>query len=211
MEAGTRRSKRLKRSASLSNVVPSKPIIRPMRRTISTSLKSRINPSSSLSQKVYADRLMPMVSLAQFDRSTINGSRHSAHSSPLSPKSPSDHSTSSPTDAYSRRLSLATGIIESNAFLSYSAFISSPPPLSACAQPRRDLKKLVPVKGMESCSTDDLVKMIIPSAPERVLDAPGLRDDYYISVLDWSALNVVAVALDATVYLWKEVRFVKKI
>jgi len=42
----------------------------------------------------------------------------------------------------------------------------------------------------------------IASAPERCLDAPGLVDDYYLNLLDWSCSNVVAVALGQSVYLW---------
>eukprot|EP00934_Nitzschia_sp_Nitz4_P001525 Nitzschia sp. Nitz4//scaffold16_size188269//14552//16093//NITZ4_001767-RA/size188269-processed-gene-0.38-mRNA-1//-1//CDS//3329538443//1525//frame0 len=42
----------------------------------------------------------------------------------------------------------------------------------------------------------------IPSAPARILDAPGLMDDYYINLLSWSDTNVLAVALTNTVYLW---------
>ena len=42
----------------------------------------------------------------------------------------------------------------------------------------------------------------IPSAPERILDGPDLLDDYYLNLLDWSASNVLAVALGSTVYLW---------
>lgn len=42
----------------------------------------------------------------------------------------------------------------------------------------------------------------IPSDAERVLDAPDLLDDYYLNLLDWSATNVLAVALGQTVYLW---------
>jgi cell division cycle 20, cofactor of APC complex len=42
----------------------------------------------------------------------------------------------------------------------------------------------------------------ISSAPERILDAPDLQDDYYLNLLDWSAKNVLSVALGQTVYLW---------
>ena len=41
-----------------------------------------------------------------------------------------------------------------------------------------------------------------PQAPERILDAPELLDDYYLNLLDWGCNNVVAVALGPTVYLW---------
>eukprot|EP00400_MALV-I_sp_L67-5_P000182 gene182-158_t len=36
---------------------------------------------------------------------------------------------------------------------------------------------------------------VIPSAPVRALDAPGLVDDYYSTPVDWSSQNVVAIAL----------------
>ncbi|MFH4976526.1 hypothetical protein AB6A40_003235 [Gnathostoma spinigerum] len=42
----------------------------------------------------------------------------------------------------------------------------------------------------------------IPAAPERILDAPEFRDDYYLNLLHWSVDNVIAVALGNTVYLW---------
>ncbi|KAL6080371.1 ubiquitin-protein transferase activating protein [Balamuthia mandrillaris] len=42
----------------------------------------------------------------------------------------------------------------------------------------------------------------IPSAPERVLDAPNLVDNYYLNLLDWSSTNVLAIALSQSIYLW---------
>jgi len=42
----------------------------------------------------------------------------------------------------------------------------------------------------------------IPSAPERILDAPDLMDDYYLNLIDWSCVNIIAVALGQSVYLW---------
>ena len=38
--------------------------------------------------------------------------------------------------------------------------------------------------------------------PDRILDAPDLRCDFYLNVLDWSSKNVIAIALGETVYLW---------
>ncbi len=31
----------------------------------------------------------------------------------------------------------------------------------------------------------------VPQAPERILDAPDLLDDYYLNLLDWGSNNVV--------------------
>jgi cell division cycle protein 20 (cofactor of APC complex) len=42
----------------------------------------------------------------------------------------------------------------------------------------------------------------VPSAPERILDAPELIDDYYLNLIDWGSTNQVAVALGCTVYMW---------
>ncbi|PJF19464.1 Cdc20 [Paramicrosporidium saccamoebae] len=42
----------------------------------------------------------------------------------------------------------------------------------------------------------------VPSSPDRVLDAPGMMDDFYLNLLDWSVRNVLAVALGPSVYLW---------
>ncbi|EEB05644.1 sleepy Slp1 [Schizosaccharomyces japonicus yFS275] len=42
----------------------------------------------------------------------------------------------------------------------------------------------------------------IMTTPERVLDAPGIVDDYYLNLLDWSSVNNVAIALESNVYMW---------
>jgi cell division cycle protein 20 (cofactor of APC complex) len=42
----------------------------------------------------------------------------------------------------------------------------------------------------------------IPQGPERILDAPELRDDFYLNLIDWSCNNHLAVALGPHIYLW---------
>ncbi|XP_062259535.1 cell division cycle protein 20 homolog [Platichthys flesus] len=42
----------------------------------------------------------------------------------------------------------------------------------------------------------------ISLTPDRILDAPALRNDFYLNLLDWSSRNVLAVALHNTAYLW---------
>ena len=37
--------------------------------------------------------------------------------------------------------------------------------------------------------------------PYKVLDAPALQDDFYLNLVDWSSLNVLAVGLGTCVYL----------
>lgn len=38
--------------------------------------------------------------------------------------------------------------------------------------------------------------------PERILDAPEFKDDYYLNLLDWSINNNLAVALNRDMYIW---------
>lgn len=42
----------------------------------------------------------------------------------------------------------------------------------------------------------------IPQAPEKILDAPGLMEDFYLNLVDWGSNNTLAVALNDSVYLW---------
>ena len=42
----------------------------------------------------------------------------------------------------------------------------------------------------------------LSTRPFRVLDAPDLVDDYYLNLLTWSQNNIIAIALQGSVYLW---------
>ncbi|KAG5061456.1 hypothetical protein GYH30_002319 [Glycine max] len=42
----------------------------------------------------------------------------------------------------------------------------------------------------------------IPPSSFKVLDAPALQDDFYLNLVDWSSNNILAVALENSVYLW---------
>ncbi|XP_061588269.1 cell division cycle protein 20 homolog [Cololabis saira] len=42
----------------------------------------------------------------------------------------------------------------------------------------------------------------ISTTPDRILDAPDLRNDFYLNLIDWSSRNFMAVALHNNVYLW---------
>lgn len=63
----------------------------------------------------------------------------------------------------------------------------------------------LPAKGSapsSSSSANAATRRRIATAPERVLDAPGLVDDYYLNLLDWSSSNLVAIGLGESVYVW---------
>jgi len=42
----------------------------------------------------------------------------------------------------------------------------------------------------------------ISKIPYKVLDAPQLRDDFYLNLVDWSDNNFLAVGLSQQVYIW---------
>ena len=52
------------------------------------------------------------------------------------------------------------------------------------------------------CASVRQVGRHIPSGPSRILDAPELVDDYYLNLISWGSMNVLAVALGQCVYLW---------
>jgi len=43
----------------------------------------------------------------------------------------------------------------------------------------------------------------IPTSPYKILDAPGLKDDYYLNILDWSNTDILAVALNNQLFSLK--------
>lgn len=42
----------------------------------------------------------------------------------------------------------------------------------------------------------------INTNPEKILDAPGFRDDFYLNLLSWSNKNILAIGLESAVYIW---------
>lgn len=47
------------------------------------------------------------------------------------------------------------------------------------------------------------MKRTFPTHAEKVLDAPDIKDDYYLNLLDWGSHGILAVSLANSVYLLK--------
>lgn len=61
------------------------------------------------------------------------------------------------------------------------------------------------LKGSSCATTDDTKKdekRKIAKCPFKVLDAPGLQDDFYIDLLDWSSKNEIGVGLGKAIFIW---------
>ncbi len=97
--------------------------------------------------------------------------------------------------AYEASLASACGISTSQRILSFKpAPPESSKPIDLRSQYNRPLK--------QANTQSAQFRRRIQSAPERVLDAPGLVDDYYLNLLDWSSGNQVAIGLERNVYVW---------
>ena len=57
--------------------------------------------------------------------------------------------------------------------------------------------------GSSSNSLQNIeIQRKINKVPFKKLDAPGLREDFYLNLLDWSCLNILAIGLDKKLYTW---------
>lgn len=107
-----------------------------------------------------------------------------------------DYSRPSPnTVAYQDSLANACGVKLNTRILEFKpAAPESSKPIDLRQQYNRPLRN--------NAASSAQIRRRIATAPERVLDAPGLIDDYYLNLLDWSSGNQVAIGLERNVYVW---------
>jgi cell division cycle protein 20 (cofactor of APC complex) len=99
------------------------------------------------------------------------------------------------TVAYQDSLATACGVNLNQRILQFKpAPPESSKPIDLRQQYNRPLKP--------ATATSAQFRRRVATAPERVLDAPGLIDDYYLNLLDWSSGNQVAIGLERNVYVW---------
>jgi cell division cycle 20, cofactor of APC complex len=110
--------------------------------------------------------------------------------------SPASYTKTSPNSAaYQSSLASACGVSLNQRIL---AFKPAPPESSKPIDLRSQYNR--PIKPTNATSAQFRRRVL--TAPERVLDAPGLVDDYYLNLLDWSSGNQVAIGLERSVYVW---------
>ncbi|ORZ08367.1 WD40-repeat-containing domain protein [Absidia repens] len=112
---------------------------------------------------------------------------------------------------YNESVAQALGLSRNDRILS---FVPTPPDYTKSEDARRNPLSLYTSGGRIGRSSSSLTggrlvhgqslepKRHIVTAPEKILDAPYMKDDYYLNLLDWSCQNVVAIGLDQSVYLW---------
>lgn len=108
----------------------------------------------------------------------------------------SKYSRPSPdTVAYQDSLANACGINPNTRILQFKP---APPESSKPIDLRQQYNR--PLKAASTAGAQ--FRRRVATVPERVLDAPGLIDDYYLNLLDWSSGNQVAIGLERNVYVW---------
>ncbi|KAI0301321.1 WD40 repeat-like protein [Russula brevipes] len=110
----------------------------------------------------------------------------------------------STSPGHTARLVAATGVPLNKRVLTYH---DAPPAPSdtTLTQQREIARPLYARSGALPSSTGTVTNRSrkIAMQPERVLDAPGMVDDFYLNLLSWSVQNVVAVALSENTYIWR--------
>ncbi|KAF9466405.1 WD40-repeat-containing domain protein [Collybia nuda] len=114
----------------------------------------------------------------------------------------------SASPGHTARLAAATGVPLNRRILGYheqppSASSSSDTALAQHREFARPLYASRPGTLPSSTGATTNKSRKIPTQPERVLDAPGMVDDFYLNLISWSCQNAVAVALEASTYIWK--------
>ncbi|OQO11798.1 hypothetical protein B0A48_03525 [Cryoendolithus antarcticus] len=108
---------------------------------------------------------------------------------------PSTNKPSPNTVAYQTSVAEACGVSIKQRILAFKpAAPESSRPIDLRSQYNRPVKPA-------AASASQFRRRVL-TAPERVLDAPGLVDDYYLNLLDWSSGNQVAIGLERSVYVW---------
>ncbi|KDR74842.1 hypothetical protein GALMADRAFT_70215 [Galerina marginata CBS 339.88] len=116
-----------------------------------------------------------------------------------------NHQSGSP--GHTARLAAATGLPLTRRILGYH---EQPPSASSSdttlAQQREFARPLYAQRpGAIATSTGATTNKSrkIATQPERVLDAPGMVDDFYLNLISWSCQNELAVGLEGCTYIWK--------
>lgn len=163
---------------------------------------AKASRSSSQADRFIPNRQSSHPTRSKLEKSTPVVSQTSAHDgddSVLSTRPTSGHKTNtvstvvSPTSqAYQSSVAEACGIALNTRILEFQpAAPQSSKPIDLRSQYNKPIK-----------SINAQLRRKISTTPERVLDAPGIIDDYYLNLLDWSGDNQVAIALERSVYVW---------
>ncbi|KAI0739558.1 WD40 repeat-like protein [Daedaleopsis nitida] len=112
----------------------------------------------------------------------------------------------SASPGHTARLVAATGVPLNRRILAYH----EPPPVASSdplmTQARELVRPLYSRSGSApagASTTTGTKDRKISTYPYKILDAPGMQDDFYLNLISWSSTNVVGIALGGSAYIWK--------
>ena len=139
-----------------------------------------------------SDRFIPS------SHNSASNKLHSTTANPLPNASPQTHIQVQTSKLYQHHVAEACGLQVNSRVLLYQPFPperSKPVNLFSNYSSKKSQKSLAPAIASARANK-------IPTAPERVLDAPGLGDNFYLNLLAWSSTNLLAIGLEDAVYVW---------
>ncbi|KAK9379719.1 WD40-repeat-containing domain protein [Kockiozyma suomiensis] len=150
----------------------------------------RVAKKQLFRSSVQADRFIPSRNSSSTTMSKLEGDNGRANASSCSTSSGSIASNSYD---YQSSVAEACGFALNQRILAFKPEApQSKKPIDLRSQYNRPLKPAVNAQ----------LRRRLPTNAERILDAPGIRDDYYLNLLDWSCNNQVAIGLDRDLYVW---------
>lgn len=189
---------RPKTSLSFFNAVGGSPKHK-LRRTnslISQGASSNTSDGQLQSATTSSDRFIPS------HKNANTGRLHTNTTNPLPNASPQTHIKAQTSKIYQHHVAEACGLEVNSRILSYRPL---PPernkPINLFTSKTKVMNNANKLKTLRPAAASARAKKI-PTAPERVLDAPGLIDDFYLNLLAWSLTNLLAIGLEDTVYVW---------
>ncbi|CUM63732.1 uncharacterized protein PRCAT00001316001 [Priceomyces carsonii] len=164
-----------------------------LRRT--SSLLSASSNSFDNLQSSASDRFIPS------RHNSTTGKLKTTHIEPHPNASPQTHIKAQTSKIYQTHVAEACGLEMHSRILQFQP---QPPerkkPIDFFSLKSLSFKSSV-FKSLKPAAASARAKKI-PTAPERVLDAPSLVDDFYLNLLAWSLTNLLAIGLEDAIYVW---------
>lgn len=143
--------------------------------------------------EVSADRFIPS------HRNSTSGKLTCANALPHPNALPQTHIKAQTSKIYQHHVAEACGLHVNSRILSYRP---PPPERSKPINLFSHLSQASSLSKLLRPSVASARAKKIPTAPERVLDAPNIVDDFYLNLVAWSLTNLIVIGLEDAVYVW---------